>query len=257
MGDRVEFPNWLPRLVRERAHELHAIALATNSAEDVAEVMRITTDARMKNVWRYLESKRRIRSRRSAHYQHPAIDPMRHESYARDGFSTRAEWMQQIGMRAIYEMMFRLARPGLMRRWTEMHTYNQCSMEEFSLEEIWNQPNPFRDQAATLRANATKWSEQLNENNNGFAELQKAIALMLRAADSLDAAYRARFRTTPREVLTAVTALIARQMASFFGTPMYGQTAIIASVVLDRSVTIDQAREAHRGVWGAAHKVGA
>src|ERR1700730_12228626 len=101
MRDPREFPPWLPPLVREQAHVLRSELLRSGTPDDIAVLERLTGDPRMEAVWTYLQKRRRVGYRRTG-YEHAPLDPMAYTGVNRSSFPTRAAWMQQLAMRALY-----------------------------------------------------------------------------------------------------------------------------------------------------------
>jgi hypothetical protein len=213
MSDDIDLPDWLPLLARKQAGKAYKLARASGSAEYVTIVTRVTTDIRMKKVW------------------------------TTESFSTRAEWMQQIALGSTYNLMLHLGQLILPSR-----TGQTSAPRRDWPQELRNLPNVFENQAAALRDAAQRWSswiETASQTQTGFhAQLAKKILELRRLADDFDGLRKAwdetwTFRTDAEEARTALVAHVARRMQELFGTPMYGQSATIASVVLDLEVTSD------------------
>ena len=97
---------------------------------------------------------------------------------------------------------------------------------------------------------------QLVEDQAGFETKRKRIVSHLsEAADAIEAIARQHTTSLKRDVSKGVIMMIARTMDELFGPsnarqPMYGQTATIASIVLERQVTAQEVRGTIRsGPW--------
>jgi hypothetical protein len=248
-----EFPIWLPTLVREHARKFYDQALASGSSDELDMLHRITADPSMGAVWKYLQTKRRPK-RSPYDYKHPVRDPAPDADYHPEQFPSRAEWMQQIGLAEIYKHSHQLGCLCLPSRMASK------SQSPAILDELRGVPNVFDDQIAKLQADAHEWSDWIKPakergEKQFAAKLAKSISRLLALADDFDALKKIyekpyECRVKPHEVLAAATALIAANMKRTFGEPMYGQTATIASLVLARPVTREQARGSYHGVWG-------
>jgi len=241
MRDTLTFPTWLPVLVAERARELHQQALDLGREDEAAMIVRITSDPRMGKVWAYLRNKRRDpddRHVRTHEYEHAALDPDPTGPYRSDRFPTRAEWRQQVALEKIYSEIIRWG--GLPSR--------------LPLSEA----RRYADEAADLRAKAeveakakSGTDRRIDRCRAQHAKLERAY---MKAAAAADALATASIANTEELSPAIVTVRTAEALLKNFGKHMYGQAAIIASVVLDRIVTADEAREYCRGGWGYREK---
>ena len=230
MRDQVHLPSWLPKWVAARAREFHAQAVASGSATEAAMVVRIASDPRMKRVWTSLQSKRRhlkARSTQTNKYQFPA-DFYPDCGAVCEGFKTRAEWIQQAALRALYEEII---------FWGRLSLPSRQSSEPINI---------FHREASQLRASAALYA---NWPGAPPVLLRKRQRQLLRAADACEAVAEANRADTSNSIPGALTAQIGARLHGIFGKRMYGTTATIASVVLDTSVTDSEAREHCRGRW--------
>jgi hypothetical protein len=241
MRDTLTFPTWLPVLVAERARELHQQALDLGRKDEAAMIVRITSDPRMGKVWAYLRNRRRDpddRRVRTHEYEHATTDPDPNGRYRSDRFPTRAEWRQQVAFENIYSEII---------RWGGLRSRLPLS-----------EARRYADEAAHLRAKAEVEAEaksgtdrRVDRCRAQHAKLERLYMKTAAAADALAAAYIA---DTEELSPAFVTVQTAEALFKNFGKRMYGQAAIIASVVLDRTVTAHEAREYCRGVWGYREK---
>jgi hypothetical protein len=233
MRDQVHFPNWLPPLVAGRARVLHAEAVASGSADEAAMVVRITSDPRMQQVWRSLQNKRRdlkARSTRTNKYQFPARDFYPDCGAVREGFKTRAEWIQQAALRALYEEIILFGR--------------QCLPSRQSSEPF----NIFHPEASQLRASAAQYA---NWPGVPPVLLRKRQRQLLRAADACEAVAEANWADNRNSIPGVLTAHIGERLHGMFGKRMYGTTATVATVILGITMTDSEAREHCRGRWSS------
>jgi hypothetical protein len=255
-----ELPHWLPPLVRKHAQKFYAQAVASGREDELAMVRRITSDSRMRTVWRYLQNKRRLQYFRTAEYKNPVNDPMATADYHPKEFSTRAEWLQQAGLAAIYERAHTLGCLCLPSRLSEGDAHRRFPSEYENL------PNIFRDQAATFRATAETWLNRCQQGKQQglkryCAALEKIISrihVLAEDFEGLEKIWEENWKPAklkPKDMVAAVTAQIARKFNDVLGEPMYGQTATIASLVLNVRVTREQARGHYHGVWGPGRKL--
>ena len=115
----VELPSWLPPLVAEQAR----LAYAKADTPDAANlVRRVTTHEDMNGVWKELLKRRRDDHKKTNDYAYPVLDPA-DDGYlpkldltdwrptpAMQGFRTRSEWLQQLGLARLYNTTLNLAR---------------------------------------------------------------------------------------------------------------------------------------------------
>jgi hypothetical protein len=112
MNIKANLPQWLPRLVAERGRALCAEAITAGNEQKAAAIMQITTDPRMQRVWRVLREKHRPPRGAPATvcehwYRYRVRDEMHDHGFVREGFTVRAEWLQEIGLRSVFEWMIR------------------------------------------------------------------------------------------------------------------------------------------------------
>jgi hypothetical protein len=241
MRDRVDFPSWLPPLVAERARELHQQAIEMERNDEAAMIVRITSDPRMEQVWAHLRNKRRDpdeRHVRTHEYEYAAIDRDPNGPYRSDRFPTRAEWRQQVALEKIYSEIIRW---GGLRSRLPLSEARQYAQEATSLR-------------AKAAVEAKHWSGTDRRINRCRAEHAKLERAYIKAADAADALAAASITDTDDLSPAIVTVRVAETLLKNFGKRMYGQTASIASVVLDQTVTAEKAREYCRGVWGYLEK---
>jgi hypothetical protein len=255
-----ELPQWLPPLVREHAQKFYAQAIASGREDELAMVWRITSDSRMRTVWTYLQNKRRLQYFRTAEYKNPVIDPMATADYHPKEFSTRAEWLQQIGLAVIYEHAHNFGCLCLPSRLNEGDAHRRVPSQYANL------PSEFQDQAAVLRTTAETWlnrcqqakQQGLKRYGAALEEIISRIHVLAEDFEGLEKIWHEDWKPPklkPKDMIAAVTAQIAFKFNGVFGEPMYGQTATIASLVLNVRVTREQARGHYHGVWGPGRKL--
>jgi len=248
----VEFPDWLPLLVREEAEKALAQAARSSDDDELAMVRRITRDPRMRAVWKYLQGREGLTHRE---YKNPVRDPMPGADYHPKEFSTRAEWLQQVGLAEIYKLAHYWGCLCLPSRQIE------SDADRYFPSKFSGLPNQFQDQAAALRATADAWSHQCQQAKEQglkryYRALEKSISRINDLAEDfeeLEKIWDEHWKPTKlkqKDQVALVTARIAGRMNSIFRQPMYGQTATIASLVLNVTVTRQKAREHCRGLWG-------
>jgi hypothetical protein len=229
MRDRHEFPPWLPPLVREQARALHSELFKAGTAEDIAVVNRLTSDPKMEGVWKYLQRHKRMNYRRTG-YEHAVYDPQAHSGVNRSSFPTRAIWLQQLAMREFYIDAI---------RWGRM-----CAAPVT--------PAPRSYLSRVLRAEASLVEQGMSLLDLSAETKRKVAKELRRAADVYeDAAQESRAKTS-KEVPRYLMAMVAQRLRDLFGTPMYGQAATVASLILGRDVTATMVREC--GLWGSGRK---
>jgi hypothetical protein len=246
-----DLPGWLPPLVRLQASKTYAAVRASGRDRELETVRRITADVRMKRVWQQLQKRRRSGS---AQYMHPVFDPAADETdylpsrAAR--FQTRSEWMQQIGLAAIYKVMV-----------------NQCLL---LLPSQTASGSVFYKQAETLRelmAQLNDYTIEPTRRKKAFkAKREKLLAFLAKTlcvVEDLGKDYR---ESIASDVPEAVAMSIALRMDMLFGKPtsgasyMYGVTATIIGVLLgsagiDRQVTAANVRNiVHSGPWKITYR---
>jgi hypothetical protein len=241
MRNEITFPAWLPPLVAQQARGLSEQALQSKQrSAEIAEIVHLASDPRMKSVWQYLFQKARERPRprgrpvRTPKYKHSALDPDPRGPFRSDWFASRIEWRQQLAADQLFSLMVRLARSSPLVP-AHHHSYYARKAEQF-------------------REEAAKVLEKFHDRRIDRCKLERerygrALRRMAEAADLLaDAEAADATKQTPPIVMTQ----IAEALEIYFGKRMHGQTATIASVVLAVDLTADDAREAARGVWGKA-----
>jgi hypothetical protein len=231
MRDSHEFPSWVPPLVREQAHALRSELLKSGTADDIAVLDRLTSDPKMEAVWKYLQKHKRAGYRKTDRYEHAVYDPMAHTQVNRSSFPTRGIWLQQLAMRELYLDAV---------RWGRMFVPRPVS------------PHLYHHDADRLRAEA-----QCLENEPFGLSVEtkrKLVTRLRRAADVYaQAAEEARAKTS-EEIPHYLMDLIARRLKELFGKRMYGQAAVVSSLILGRDVTSTMVREAVVGLCGNGRK---
>jgi hypothetical protein len=223
MTDPADLPIWLPPLVKERAREAYAGA---RSAAELAMVKRVTTDLRMAGVWKYLQQKKR----KTADYVYPVLNPLPLPGTPiktpdhPEAFSSRTEWIQQIGLRKLYERTILLGR---------------CCLPSANVTTTFS-ARRYRQKAAKLQLEAQK----LAGKDDQLSHHLEAASHLSRAADWFDG--MAAILTANEDNQVAVVMAVTAIMVKFFGKPMYQQSAAIASIMLDREITRDQVRYTRR-----------
>lgn len=223
-----ELPDWLPQLVRKRVCEL--LVEYENKPQERAWVLEFATDHRMKRVWSYLLKRKRVDYRRSGYF-HPVIDHYPDCGYARDGFAIRAEWMQQIGMTVLFEQFLVLVLP--------MSFDSNALRSKLPLE-----------QALAHSRASIECLDQVGALSVKETELRLAARRdLVRALERING-IKLLHRPSRAECRAATLASLARFFTEIFGSPMYGQVAIVANVILEEPVKPDQVRQAFEGPWG-------
>jgi hypothetical protein len=245
-------PCWLPPLVAERARAVFAAMTEAGMAEeDVAVVRRFTTDPRMEGVWKYFQRKRREGHHRACDYENPVHDlppsPGRDRAFP-PPFTSRATYMQNLAMGVFYSDILCLMTAGRINRFGGPYP-TPPPLNEF----VSQRCAQHRDLTEGLRAKA-----KLITTDPLFTEfpreLRKLERRLLQAADAYEELANAAQDVTLRQVPAAVTGYIARCLQNLFGHKMYGQAAVVASVILDRDVTPAEAREWCRKGWVKTHE---
>jgi hypothetical protein len=251
MRDSLEMPPWLPPLIAERARAAFAAMIEAGTAEeDVAVVKRLTTDPRMEHVWKYLQRRRREDHYRTADYENPVRDlapkgpfPLPFPS----PFPTRAAYMQNVAMGTFYFNVLCLMTGGRFNQFGGPYPTSPPFLSQFR--------SSYRDRAEALRAEAKSISEISRKVYDLPRELDRLERSLLQAADAYEKLANASRADSRRQMPAAVTKYIAEELQTLFGHRMYGQTAVVASVILDRDVTTAEAREwcRHEG-WVKTHE---
>jgi hypothetical protein len=236
-----DLPGWLPPLVKEHARMAYA---AADTPEDAAIVRRVTTHEDMRSVWKELLKRRAA----AGHYVYPVQDPdpaRRRPVYAARRAWTRTDWLQQ---RGLAELSIRLTRLG-----------RRCAVRPLSSDDLFSStPLPNTDDlrdvqdAALLADQAQRYVLDCLrhiEDASCVAMRLKAAQHLVRAADCLNDIEERRQTDNDRAVLTGVINIVADAVFQLFGPDvhLYGQTAIMASVVLQRDVSPEYVRGVTRG----------
>ena len=189
----------------------------------------------METVWRYLQERKLKRHRRTEDFAHPARDPEPENPNYPGGhaFASRSEWLQQVALRHLFSYLVRLV--------TLMHRLPQA------------EPRHYRELASWLRAAADSEFKVLEDFHAALEALdrrrglalpqRKFIKSLMKAAEGADALAVQSDKEIETEIPKAVVAMIARALHELFGKHMYGITATLASLVLNREITETQARE--------------
>jgi hypothetical protein len=214
------FPSWLPPLVREQAHALRSELLRSGTPDDIAVVERLTSDPRMEAVWTYLQKRRRVGYRRTG-YEHAPHDPMAHSGVNRSSFPSRAVWLQQLAMRALYIDIIAWGR-GFAAPSSPRHPYH-ADADRLRAEVRFLGNEPFGLSAATKR---------------------RLASLLRRTADAYESAAKEARARTVEELPRYLAAMIAGRLHELFGERMYGQAATVAGLIMERDMTVAMVREA-------------
>jgi hypothetical protein len=243
--DHVDLPCWLPPLVAERARAAFAAMIEAETAEeDVAVVRRFTTDPRMESVWKYLQRKKRgdYQFEPTNYYENPVRDlassPERDRAFP-PPFTSRATYMQNAAMGVFYSDVL-----CLIRFWHPHPIINEFASQ-------WRTQH--RDLTEGLRAKA-KLITADPRFTNFPRELHKLERRLLQAADAYEELAEVSQDDIIKRMPAAVTGYIAWCLQNLFGHKMYGQAAVVASVILDRDVTPAEAREWCRKGWVKTHE---
>jgi hypothetical protein len=221
-------PDWLPPLVRKRVCEL--LAECENKPQERAGVLKLATDHRMKRVWSYLLKRKRVDYRPSGYF-HPVVDPCPDSDDVREGFAIRAEWMQHVGMRVLFERILFFVRP--------MSLDGNAIRSKLPLEQA----------LAHARA-AIEALDQVHSPSVKSRELKLAAHRHFVRGLKETEGIKLLLRPSRAECRPAILASLAWFFTGVFGSSMYGQVAIVANVLLEEPVTPDQVRQAVEGPWG-------
>lgn len=223
---------------------------AADTPEDAAIVRRVTTHEEMRGVWKELLKRRNDGRRKTNDYAYPVQDPDPSRSlpvYAARRAWTRAEWSQQMGLA---ELSIRLVRLG-----------RRCAVRPLSSDAIRfgsGAPPPATDDlqdthdAALLADLSQRYLLDCLrgiEDPNCVAMRCRAAQHLARAADCLNDIEERRQAANSKAVLTGVINLIADTVFQLFGPDvhLYGQTATMTSIVLQRNVSPEYVHGVTRG----------
>jgi hypothetical protein len=226
-------PDWLPRLIAKRAQALIAEAENSSHVEDLALIRRLTTDPRMKSVWKYLQRKKRNHHKWTGDYENPVFDPIPNAPFPAP-FPSRSVWMQHLAMEKFYCDLICMMTWGRFGRFGAPHP---------ATEDLAKWRTPYLERAAELRAEAKLVSEINRSVENCPRELDKVAHRLTQAAVAYEELAHASHADSERRVPAVVTAQIAKDLKVLFGRKMYGQAATVASVILEREVTAAETRE--------------
>jgi hypothetical protein len=268
MNIKANLPQWLPRLVAERACALYAEAIAAGDEQKAALIMQITTDPRMQRVWRELKEKHHPRGAPAAaceHWYQYRFRDLEHGSVVvREGFAVRAEWLQEAGMRAVFDQTIRL---GLICRGDpkELTTRDAFMAEAERLRHMAGSlddreiPEALRVRTQKAFLNAAKESEDVARAVWDRYQKDKAAAVTSLVGGFLARMFEVSDRPCPHcgqkvDIRATTCWSCGRELEPILhgDTPhLYTTAARIASVVLDSPDTMsrEKVREHYSGPW--------
>jgi hypothetical protein len=198
-------PQWFPKELKETARRMHVLALKS-SDHTLALVERLIKSPRMENVWQQLSKRQRQKYRAAENFHHKAQPPF-HNSLrpSKDiQYSAMRELFVWICMAAHWSWLLQTASPSYSKR------------------------------AEQLRADAVRVSHSRLSRKGA-----KLANRLVRAAS----AYEELGQLPSFDDHRTVVADIVLFMRERFRSPMYGLTAAIASVALEREITASKVRE--------------
>jgi hypothetical protein len=218
--DALTIPPWVPEPVAQAARTLHAHFPKSNNAKYDVVLKRVVADERMRNVWKQFSRRRRTHHKPTDVFLQ-SVDLLRIDSEAPQDH-------QDAAMTSLLNFAVNLAVDG-----PRVITPEKL---ETVRRRIRNDLEALRTAANAIRRHAPNEAAVAKVNGDLARNLEDQLSRMEASPLVVD-------RDTGDAQARCFCILFTRHCRQLFGSPLYGITAIVASVALGRNITQRAVRE--------------
>lgn len=204
----LSIPPWVPQCLASKAHELYARELNLGHGSEAVLIERLVSDARMERVWQELTKRKRIAYKPTKNFHHPARPP---EGIGSDHHPDTQD-------KAVLELF--------------VYTFSAARLSRLPGASI-----PYSEMADRLRRDAA-----ITKKERPRKQAEPFAKKLISTAEAYE-----RFAKVPVDQDQIVVKDIIEFMKERFGPSMHKITATLASVALDRPVSVDRVRDLSRG----------